>query len=367
MKRIGLVRKRYLTKQKLNEIINLLTRPGKRNKWTPAMVKNWEHILKNKEKVIDRIYNGLMNQTYKFHDFNIFYRYENGKKREIYASCPEDQIVDTLLDECLKYVFTWKKQLLHPHAYGSILGKGQHELRQRVQKSIKGRKVCYVAVLDTRKYYPTIDHSVLKKILEKHIKDKWLLWLSFETIDRMKGSVGMALGLASSNILGHVYHAEMDWWITNELGAQEYYRFCDDMIIISENKFLLHSMVNAIIKRTKEELNQEIKPSWQIIDATKVRFNFLGGSISTINATLISKNRRRIEKKRIRKELRLDFNPVWKNDRDRILRTWAGVKGGFTGLAVDNLVRYWATAKYPEFFKRLKDAIIYREKKRKRK
>lgn len=363
MKRIGLVKKRYLTKQKLNEIIELLTRPGKRNKWTPAMVKHWDQILKNKEKVIDELYDGLMNQTYKFHEFNIFYRYENGKKREIYASCPRDQIVDTLLDECLKHVFTWKKQLLHPHAYGSIQGKGQHELRIRVQKSIKGRSTCFVATLDTRKYYPTINHEVMKRTLERHIKDKWLLWLSFATIDRMHGSVGMALGLASSNILGHVYHAGMDWWITHELGAQEYYRFCDDMIIISENKYLLHSMVQKIIEKTKEDLKQEIKPTWQIVDATKERFNFLGAAISTKNAILISKGRRRVERKRIRKELRLDFNPVWSGDRNRIIRTWAGVKGGFTGLAVNNLITYWRTVKYPEFFKRLEDATNYKKKK----
>lgn len=362
MKKIGLVKKRYLTKQKLNEIIQLLTRPGKRNKWTPAMVKNWDYILENKDKIIDKVYNGLMNQTYKFHKFNIFYRYENGKKREIYASCPEDQVVDTLLDECLKYVFTWKKRLIHPHAYGSIQGRGQHELRKRIQKSIRGRKTCYVAVLDTRKYYPTIDHEVMKKILERHIKDKWLLWLASETVDRMEGT-GMALGLASSNILGHVYHAEMDWWITNELGAQEYYRFCDDMIIISENKYLLHSMVRSIIRKTKDLLNQEIKSTWQIIDATKNRFNFLGGSINTMNALLTQKNRRRIERKRIRKELKLDFNPTWSGDRNRIIRSWAGIKGGFTGLSVENLIKYWASVKYPEFFKRLKDAINYRKKK----
>lgn len=365
MKRIGLVKKRYLTKQKLNEIIDILTRPGKRNKWTPAMVKHWNFILQHKDEVINELYDELMNQTYKFHEFNIFYRHENGKKREIYASCPKDQIVDTLLDECLKYVFVWKKQLLHPHAYGSIQGKGQHELRIRVQKSIKGRGVCYVAVLDTRKYYPTIDHEVMKKTLERHIKDKWLLWLSFATIDRMKGPIGMALGLASSNILGHVYHAEMDWWITTELGAQEYYRFCDDMIIISENKYLLHSMVREIITRTKETLKQEIKPTWQIIYATKERFNFLGAAISTHNATLIPKGRRRIERKRIRKEMKFDFNAVWSRDRYRIMRTWAGVKGGLTGLAVQNLIEYWKTVKYPEFFKRLEDATNYRKKKKK--
>jgi hypothetical protein len=360
MKKVGNIKKRFLTKEVINEGIDYLTRGQKRSHWTPAMRKSWTKILTRREAVVNSIFVKLTTRTYKFSDFKIFHRYENKKKRKIYASAPEDQIVDYVLDQCLKYAFTVKKRILHQNSYGSIKNKGQHELRKRVMEAVKGKDEVYVAICDTYHYYPTINHQILMSILERHIKDKWVLWLCKITIERNKEGEGIALGLASSNILGHIYHSEVDWVITHgEDAFKRYYRFCDDKIFIGPDKNYLHTLVRNMRNLVEQDLKQKLKPSWRVVNVNTNRFEFLGALIGKKNAILSSYKRRRIERK-FKKEEKLPFHNTPK-DYDRVMRTWAGIKGGFKNLEVRNLIRWWVLdSPFQEFFNRLKRVYEYK-------
>ena len=358
MKRIGLVKKRILTLDLLYEACDYLCREEKRSKWTPATRRAWYQVFINKDRILRDLYEKLQNQTYVFGPFKTFERYESKKVRTIYASYPLDQIVDYVFTKCLEYVFMKKKHLIHPHAYGSIKGKGQHEVRKKVMEAVNKKDRIYVALLDTYHYYPTIDHAIMMKILRKHIKDEWLLWLAEMTITRLPGKKGIALGLASSNILGHVYHSQVDWDMSMSCGRKvKYYRFCDDKIMIGRDKKLLHRLVKKLRRKIKNNLNQEVKKTWRVTKVThKVRFEFLGSLISTRDARLSSYKRRRIERK-FKKEEKKDF--TYKVDSDRVIRTWAGIRGSFKNLEVRNLIVHWAYFQYNEFFRRLLLAQCY--------
>ena len=41
--------------------------------------------------------------------------------------------------------------------------------------------------MDIRKFYPSLNHDILKAIIRKKIKDKDLLWLLDEIIDSAEG------------------------------------------------------------------------------------------------------------------------------------------------------------------------------------
>ena len=350
MKRIGNIRKKVLTKENLEKVVQHLCRNEKKKNWTPSMKRKWSNLLKNKDMNLAVIYTDLMNMNYTFHPFNRFTRNECGKIRQIYASCPEDQIVDNILTIALEYVFMEKKKIIHLHAYGSIKGRGQHELREKIIKILKnaeGQNI-YVAICDTRQYYPTINHEIMIRFLEHHIKDKWLLWLCKATLERMPGDAGMALGLCSSNILGHIYHAAIDWHMTVEFGIKDYYRFCDDKIMIHKDKNFLHSAVRELQQEVLG-LKQEVKSNWRVINASKERVPFLGGYINTTNAFIKPSGRRRIER-RIRKEIKLPFNS--EQDCERILKSWAGIMGGLKSLSIGNIISTWEQ-KYSIFFERL--------------
>lgn len=351
MKRVGKLKKKFLTKEAIIDIIVYLCRSEKRKHWTKGMKKNWKNFFEDFDNNVNKLFQDLDKKRYKFHPFNTFIRYENGKRRFIYSSVAEDQIVDNILNACLEHALMKVKKIIHPNAYGSIKGKGQHELRTKIIRKVKNRDDLYVALCDTHHYYPTIKHDIMVKFLKKHIKDTWVLWLCEKTLERIKGNEGMALGLASSNILGHVYHAAIDWEMICENGMKDYYRFCDDKIMMSNDKKYLHSMVRTLIEEI-ENCGQRIKPNWRVVHCKEERFEFLGASINSNNARLRPCGRRRIEY-RFKKELRQPFNAENEEDRNRILRTWAGIKGGFKGLSVGNLINHWKTQTYTKFFERL--------------
>ena len=185
MKRIGNIRKKFLTKERIKRIVGYLTRDAKSKHWTKQQRKEWNEFMKNYSENVDFLYKSLRYRTHVPGPFKIFEKKEGEKMRKIYASYPVDQIVDTLLNDCLEYVFIEKKKLIPGHCYGSIKNKGQHELRRKIIRKVKGQKEAFVYVGDTSKYYPTMNHEYLKRILRLHIKDQWMIWLCDITIDRM--------------------------------------------------------------------------------------------------------------------------------------------------------------------------------------
>ncbi|MBO6253156.1 MAG: hypothetical protein J6O49_05825 [Bacteroidaceae bacterium] len=357
-RRIGLVRKKFLTRDKLIEIIDELTSQSRQNKWSPFIRKQWLEFVDKIEDNFERIFVELRNMTWKPKPFIIFPRKEKGKERVMYASLPEELIVDTLFTECLKYVFFVCKKIIPENSYGSIKGKGQHDLRKTIIDKVHNRTDVFVGCYDTKKYYPTIDHGVAMDIVRKHIKDHWLLWLCEVIIKRM-GEIGTALGAPSSNPLGHIYHSVIDWIMILKLRVRRYYRFCDDKWTIHRDKNYLHHISRALVRETQNVLHQKIKPNWRVVYCKEERFECLGAMINSHGARLCSASRRVIER-HIRSRIK-------SNDPMKALKTWSGVRGGMKNLNVSNLIRYWHEV-YPQFFNLILwgKRILWLERHRKR-
>lgn len=122
-RRIGNVRKRFLTRERLIQIAIYLQRPDKRRGWSNAMRHKWEEFNSDWENSIDRLYYELRYQVFKPGPFIIFDKKERNKVRRIYASNPVEQIVDNLLFDCLEYVYVRRKEIIPETSYGSIVGK----------------------------------------------------------------------------------------------------------------------------------------------------------------------------------------------------------------------------------------------------
>ena len=353
MKRIGKLKTRFFNLETIYEVIDKLHK--KKNRWSPRIAELWAKLDSDPYTALN-ILDKLLNMTYTPGPFNVFYRMESGKKRQIFASDPYDLIFDGILDVALKYVFMEKRRIIHPHAYGSIKNKGYHKVRNLVVGKIRkysGPGELYAISLDTKKYYPTIDQDVLISLLKKYIKDKWILWLA-ETIIK-RNSSGLALGLASSNILGHLYHSLVDWEITPGYGVKNYYRFCDDMIIFSTDKYYLRGIAQALESLTTNSLHQTIK-SWKIVNLSRKEFiTFLG---CTFNIHSIRLKKRRLIEWRMKEELKKSYNPK------RIISSWCGMRGGFKTFPIEDLLYSWKIYKFPEYFTRLSLALAENHKQR---
>jgi len=66
----------------------------------------------------------------------------------------------------------WKKTLIRD-TYSSIKGRGLHDGARRVKRALKDvQGTQYCLKIDVRKFYPSVNHAVLKQIIRRKIKCK---------------------------------------------------------------------------------------------------------------------------------------------------------------------------------------------------
>ncbi len=74
------------------------------------------------------------------------------------------------------------------NSFSCIKGRGIHGAANAVKKALKDvDNTTYCLKLDIKKFYPSVNHDILKLILRRKFKDKDLLWLLDEIIDSTDG------------------------------------------------------------------------------------------------------------------------------------------------------------------------------------
>lgn len=230
-------------------------------------------IEKHDENLIEEdkaLASAFMESTYKTSKYDMFTIYEP-KKRLIYRlPYYPDRIAHHAIMLVTKELWT---KLFIPNTYSCIEGRGIHkclnDLRKDLRKTRKSDTTKYCLKLDIKKFYPSINHVILKAILAKKIKDKRLLNLLSEIIDSVNGingvyGIGVPIGNYLSQFFANLYLTYFDYWCKQELKCRYYYRYADDIVILSNNKRYLHNILCAIKIYLKEELYLKVKDNFQI-------------------------------------------------------------------------------------------------------
>jgi retron-type reverse transcriptase len=88
--------------------------------------------------------------------------------------------------------------------------------------------------MDIRRFFDSVDHSILKQLLRNPIKDENVLKITDMIIDSFKidvgsgGNIGIPLGNVTSQLFANVYLHELDHFVKQELKEKYYLRYCDD-------------------------------------------------------------------------------------------------------------------------------------------
>lgn len=91
---------------------------------------------------------------------------------------------------------------------------------------------------DVSKYFPSINHQVLKDLLAKTSLDNEDLRIINKIIDSKyaETGVGLPIGNQTSQWFGLFYLNTLDRFIKEELRIKYYVRYMDDMILIHHDK-----------------------------------------------------------------------------------------------------------------------------------
>lgn len=119
----------------------------------------------------------------------------------------------------------------------------------------------YCLKMDVRKFYPSVNHDILCDIIKKKIKDKYLLTL---LIGIIYSADGVPIGNYLSQFFANLYLAYFDHWVKEELKCKFYFRYADDIVILSSDKNFLRNVLIAIKMYLKEVLNLRLKSNYQI-------------------------------------------------------------------------------------------------------
>lgn len=248
------------------ENLEFADRKARRNKHHIAIDEFDKHRMRNLKVLQQRLISG----TYKTSNYSTFTIYE--PKERIIFRLPyyPDRIVHHAIMNILEPIWV---SVMIDNTYSCIKHRGIHKALRDVKWDMRDREgTKYCLKLDVRKFYPSIDHEVLKTIVRKKIKDNRLLQLLDEIIDSAEG---VPIGNYLSQFFANLYLAYFDHWVKEVLKVKYYYRYADDIVVLGSNKEELHKIFEKI-KEYITSLKLQIKDNWQIFEVDVRGLSFVG-------------------------------------------------------------------------------------------
>lgn len=156
----------------------------------------------------------------------------------------------------------WTKIFIK-QTYSCIKNRGIHNVAHDLKTALieHPEETTYCLKMDVRKFYPSVNHDILCDIIKKKIKDKYLLTL---LIGIIYSADGVPIGNYLSQFFANLYLAYFDHWVKEELKCKFYFRYADDIVILSSDKNFLRNVLIAIKMYLKEVLNLRLKSNYQI-------------------------------------------------------------------------------------------------------
>lgn len=242
----------------------------------------------NLEEELIKLQQELITQSYYPGNYTAFYIYEP-KPRLISASPYRDRVIHHALCNVIGPLL--EKSFIHD-SYANRVGFGTHRALKRITQFARSSR--YVFQADIKKYFPTIDHEILKSIIRSKIKCKPTLELidiiinhsnpQETVIDYFSGDdlltplerrKGLPLGNLTSQFFANLYLNNFDHFVKEQLKVKKYLRYVDDFALFDDNKeFLVDS--RSKIENYLDQLRLKIHPLKSQIFETQQGVSFVG-------------------------------------------------------------------------------------------
>ncbi len=265
---------------------------------------------KNREANILSLHDALLTKTYRTSSYDVFTIYEPKERLIFRLPYYPDRIVHHAIMNVLEPI--WVKTFTY-NTYSCIKKRGIEGCARQVDKIIEAfdGKPLYCLKIDIKKYYPSINHDVLKQIIRRKIKDKDLLWLLDEIIDSAEGlPIGNYLSQYLANLylcyFMHFVNEKLPEIVRQELNLSEKpciksTEYADDITFFSDRKEVLHTAFKFIKEFIETELNLKVKGNYQIFPIAKNKYDRRGRMLDYVGYQFFR------SQKLIRKSIKKNF------------------------------------------------------------
>lgn len=236
--------------------------------------KEVKMVDQNLDECLKQIQEMLLNGTYNVSDYTVSIINDKGKERRL-EKLPyfPDRIIQWAIMLQVEDIFM---ETFCSHTCASIKGRGISKaitLLQEYLEDVPGTQYCLK--IDVTKFYPSIDHDILKQLLAKKFKDQRLLSLLYKIVDSVEGT-GVPIGSYLSQYLANFYLAYFDHWLKDELHLKYVVRYMDDIVILAESKEQLHEVREKMDAYLQTKLNLTLKDNWQVFPVDARGIDFIG-------------------------------------------------------------------------------------------
>ncbi len=263
----------------------------------------------NLERELITMQQQLQDKSYQFGEYKTFYIVEP-KKRMISAAPYRDRVVHHALCNIIQPIF---ERSFIADSYANRVGYGTHRALKRFTQFARTHR--YVLQCDIQKYFPNIDHEILKTLIRRKIKCPDTLCLVDTIIDHsnpqespilyfpnddlfspLQRRKGLPMGNLTSQFFANVYLNGFDHFIQEKLKISSYVRYVDDFALFSNEKNTLvqarHALENYLI-----DLRLKIHPIKSQLFETRKGASFLGFRILPHTIRVKSENLRRAKRR----------------------------------------------------------------------
>ena len=261
-------------------------RKGKRNNDNVAAFEV------NLEYKLFQLQEELKNKSYQPGKYKTFKIYDP-KERMISAAPFRDRVVHHALCNIIEPLF---EGTLIYDTYANRKGKGTHAGIRRCQQFLRQYK--YVLKADIRKYFPSIDHQILKEIITRKVKCRPTLDLISLIIDNSNPQEpvpdyfpgddlfslnqrrkGLPMGNLTSQFFANLYLSPFDHFVKEKLRIKGYVRYVDDFVLFHDDKKYLHELKRECQRFLAEHLRLMLHPRKSEVFPTRNGVSFLGQRI----------------------------------------------------------------------------------------
>lgn len=250
------------------------------------------------ENNLEAIREGLLEGTFDFGNFTAF-RIFDPKERTIHAPRFSVRVAQHAIMAVCEPEF---ERVLIDDTFACRAGRGTQAAARRALHF--ARRFPWCLKMDVRKYFDSVDHEILLRLLGRRFKDRELMSLfrrivaSYETEE----GKGLPIGSLMSQHFANFYLNPLDRLVKDGMGMKGYARHMDDTLVWAGSKAELEAARECIeafaSKRLKLEMKRpaRIAPSHQGVD-------FVGFHAHPAGLRLARATQRRA-RKRLRRQLR---------------------------------------------------------------